>query len=161
MPPRSIADSKSATDLGGFVMEIHLHVSASHPIDVIKCPACHRNQFNRSGKCTCCRSPLGVGYIELLLPTPPACRDFQGLLSMRKELGRFIRRMRSRRGMTQTTLASATATGISRTYLSRVENGRVLPSIIALIGIAGALGIDKVTLRVRSEAKAPSSSKCP
>ena len=69
---------------------------------------------------------------------------------MRKDLGRFIRRLRLRRGMTQATLASATVTGISRTYLSRVENGRVLPSFLALIEIAAVLGIDKITLRIRS-----------
>jgi DNA-binding XRE family transcriptional regulator len=152
-----MADSKPATDLGGFVMENHLHISGFHLIDVVICPICKLHQIN---KCRRCNSPLGVGsIIELLLPTPPACRDSKGLLSMRKELGGFIRRMRLRRGMTQTALASATATGISRTALSRVENGQVLPSVIALIGIAGALGVDKVTLRVRSEAKTPSSSK--
>jgi transcriptional regulator with XRE-family HTH domain len=56
--------------------------------------------------------------------------------------------MRSRLGMTQAALASAT--GLHRTYLSRVENGQVLPSIIRLIEIAGGLGIDKITLRIRS-----------
>ena len=144
-------------DLGGFVMESHLHVSAFHPIDVVTCPVCKLQQFN---KCRRCKSPLGVGcIIELLLPTPPACRDSQGLLSVRQELGRSIQKMRVRRGMTQTALASAT--GLHRTYLSRVENGQ-FPSVIALIGIAGALlGSDKVTLRVRcSKTKTPSSSDC-
>jgi len=57
--------------------------------------------------------------------------------------------MRSRRGgMTQVTLAAAI--GISRTYLSRLENGRVAPSIITVMQITGALGIDKITLRIRS-----------
>jgi DNA-binding XRE family transcriptional regulator len=146
-------------DLGGFVMENHLHVSAFHPIDAVKCPVCHLNQFNRDGKCGRCLSSLKVGYIELFLPSPLACCDSQGLLAIREELGRLIRRMRLRRGMTQTALASATATSISRTGLSRVENGRVLPSVMALIGIARALGIDKVTLRARSEAKTLPSSK--
>ncbi len=127
-----------------------MHISAFHPIDAVICPFCHLNQFNRgNGKCRRCNRPLGVAYIELLLPTPLACRDSQGQLSIRKELGRFIRKMRSRRGMTQATLASATG-GISRTYLSRFENGHALPSVVTLIEIAGALGIDKITLRIRS-----------
>jgi DNA-binding XRE family transcriptional regulator len=50
--------------------------------------------------------------------------------------------------MTQVTLAAAI--GISRTYLSRLENGRVAPSIITVMQITGALGIDKITLRIRS-----------
>jgi transcriptional regulator with XRE-family HTH domain len=46
--------------------------------------------------------------------------------------------MRLRRGISQANLASAT--GIHRTYLSRAENGQVLPSVTVLIEIAGALG---------------------
>ena len=138
-------------------MEIYLQVSASHPIDVVVCPVCLLNQFNRGdGKCRRCRNPLKVSYIELLLPTSLAYRDSESLLSMREELGRFIRKMRLRRGMTQAALASAT--GIHRTYISRAENGQVLPSIIGLIKIAGGLGIDKITLRLRgSDAQMPSA----
>ena len=150
MPPISIADPYLRSDGCGLVVENYLHVSAFHPIDAVICPACQLNQFNRgNGKCRRCHRPLGLAYIELLLPTPLACRNSQGLLSIREELGRFIRRMRSRRGMTQATLASATG-DISRTYLSRLENGHVLPSVVALIEIAGVLGIDKITLRIRS-----------
>jgi transcriptional regulator with XRE-family HTH domain len=50
--------------------------------------------------------------------------------------------------MTQATLASLT--GIHRTYLSRAERGQVMPSIIALMQIARALGVDKVLLRLHS-----------
>lgn len=38
--------------------------------------------------------------------------------------------------------------GIHRAYLSRAERGQVLPSVIALIQIFGALGVDKILLRV-------------
>ena len=133
------------------MLEIYLQVSASQPIDIVVCSVCHLTQFNRGdGKCRRCHNPLKVVYMELVLPTLHAYCNSQSLLSMRRDLGRFIRKMRLRRGMTQTALASATASGISRTYLSRVENGRVLPSTIALIDIAGAIGIDKITLRIRS-----------
>jgi len=132
------------------VVENYLHVSAFHPIDAVICPFCQLNQLNRgNGKCRRCHRPLKVGYIQLILPTPLDCRESQGLLSIREELGRFIRKMRSRRGMTQASLASATGS-ISRTYLSRLENGHVLPSVVTLIEIAGVLGIDKITLRIRS-----------
>ncbi|WP_433969604.1 helix-turn-helix domain-containing protein [Tunturiibacter gelidiferens] len=67
---------------------------------------------------------------------------------MRLEVGRLIRRLRSRRGITQAELALLT--GIHRTYLSRAERGQVVPSVIALIQILGALGVDKILLRVRS-----------
>lgn len=55
--------------------------------------------------------------------------------------------------MTQAMLA--TLTGIHRTYLSRAERGQVIPSIIALMQIAGALGVDKVMLRVRGSSTLP------
>jgi transcriptional regulator with XRE-family HTH domain len=36
------------------------------------------------------------------------------------------------------------------TYLSRVERGRVTPSIFTLMQIAGAVGVEKIVLRVRA-----------
>ena len=160
-PFNPIADSKSAMGSAAFVQENHLRVSAIRPIDTTTCPIC---EFHIANRCPRCNSPLNAsGYIfELLLPSPRTCRDSQGRLSVRQELGRFIQKARVKRGMSQLALASATAAGISRTGLSRVENGRVLPSVIALIGIAGALlGGDKVTLRVRSETKTPPPSDRP
>lgn len=68
---------------------------------------------------------------------------------MRIEVGGLIRRLRSRHGITQEALASLT--GIHRTYLSRVERGRVAPSISTLMQIASAVGVDKVLLRVRQQ----------
>jgi transcriptional regulator with XRE-family HTH domain len=41
-------------------------------------------------------------------------------------------------------------TGIHRTYLSRAERGQVMPSVVALMQILRALGVDKMLLRVRS-----------
>jgi transcriptional regulator with XRE-family HTH domain len=70
------------------------------------------------------------------------------VVAIRKEVGGLIRRLRSRREITQAALASLT--GINRTYLSRAERGKVMPSIIALMQIAHALEVDKVLLRVRS-----------
>jgi transcriptional regulator with XRE-family HTH domain len=49
--------------------------------------------------------------------------------------------------MTQAELASLTE--INRTYLSRAERGKVMPSVVAMMQIAGALGVDKILLRVR------------
>ena len=90
---------------------------------------------------------MGIAYIELFLSDLPS-HDSQRLIPLRKELGLLIRRLRSRCDMTQATLASLT--GIHRTYLSRAERGQVMPSVITLMQIAGALGVDKILLRVRS-----------
>ena len=67
---------------------------------------------------------------------------------MRSEVGGLIRRLRYRSGMTQESLASIT--GINRTYLSRAERGQVMPSVIALLQIGSALGVDKILLRMRN-----------
>jgi transcriptional regulator with XRE-family HTH domain len=59
-----------------------------------------------------------------------------------------IQRLRIRPFMTLAALPSLP--GIQRTYLSRAERGRVMPSIIALMRIAGSLRVDKILVRVRT-----------
>jgi DNA-binding XRE family transcriptional regulator len=106
-------------------------------------------QFERgSDRCRRCHHPLGVNYIELFVPTLPDCPKARSPVATGIELGGLMRRLRSRRGMTQDALASLT--GVHRTYLSRAERGQVVPSIISLMRIARALGVDKILLRVRS-----------
>ena len=53
------------------------------------------------------------------------------------EVGRRIRDLRCSRGLTQTQLAAP----LTKSYLSAVENGRVLPSLRALCFIADRLGV--------------------
>ncbi len=60
------------------------------------------------------------------------------------EIGRRIRKMRAERGMTQTFLAAKA--GISRWELSRIENGRVTPTMRTLEGLAEGLGARLVEL---------------
>jgi DNA-binding XRE family transcriptional regulator len=117
--------------------------------DTVVCPVCQVSQFERgSGKCNRCQHLLGIAYIELFISSPFASLNSQRLEAVRIEVGGLIRRLRSRRDMTQATLASLI--GIHRTYLSRVESGQVVPPVITLIRIAGALGVEKLILRLRS-----------
>ena len=127
-------------------MENVLYISTNR--DTVVCPTCHLSQFERgNGKCLRCHHSLGITYVEFVLSDPLSDLDSQDLIAIRKEVGGLIRRLRSRCGMTQATLASLT--GIHRTYLSRAEQGQVMPSVIALMQIAGALGVDKMFLRIR------------
>jgi DNA-binding XRE family transcriptional regulator len=115
--------------------------------DSIVCPACQMNQFERgNGKCRRCHRSLGFTYIELSLPSDAL--NPQSVTAVHIEIGRLIRLLRSRRGITQAALSSLT--GLNRTYLSRVECGQVMPSLISLIRIAHGLGMDKIMLRVRN-----------
>lgn len=120
-----------------------MHVS-SIPQPLV-CPFCSLRQFERTdGKCARCRQPMGFTYLELLLTS--SC-DFQSETA--RCAGRLLRALRFRRGLTQAAVASLT--GIHRTYLSRSERGKVTPSLVTLLRIAGALGVDKVVLRMRNK----------
>jgi DNA-binding XRE family transcriptional regulator len=123
-----------------------LHVSTIR--ETVVCPVCQLSQFERgNGHCRRCDHLLGT-YIEIFLSNPPERVNLQRPIAKRSEIGGLIRRLRSRRGITQVELAALT--GIHRTYLSRAERGQVVPSVVALIQIVGALGVDKILLRVRS-----------
>lgn len=112
-------------------------------------PECQLKQWERSsGKCRRCHKSLGVMFLEIYLPSSVLPLTPQKEVVIRKQVGSLIRRLRSRREITQAALASLT--GIHRTYLSRAERGQVMPSIVTLIQIARALEVDKVLLRVRT-----------
>ncbi len=55
------------------------------------------------------------------------------------QIGRHIRNMRDERGMKQNHLAQKA--GISRGELSRIERGRVFPTMRTLHGLCTALGV--------------------
>lgn len=127
-----------------------MHISTIR--ETVVCPTCKLKQFERgNGTCLRCRNPLGMTFIEIYLPISRAPHTSQTVVEIRKEVGGLIRRLRTRREITQAALASLT--GIHRTYLSRAERGQVTPSIIALIQIARALEVDKILLRVHSSVK--------
>ena len=95
-----------------------------------------------------CRSSFGFRYFEILPSNPHASPDGEPKIDKPIEIGSLIRRLRLRRGLTQAVLAYRT--GINRTYISRAERGRVVPSVITLMKIAPILGVDKILLRVQS-----------
>lgn len=64
-------------------------------------------------------------------------------------LGKYIRENRVNNKITQTDLSSKI--GISRTYLSDVENGRYMPSVEMLIRLSSELKLDFNFLIQKSE----------
>ena len=145
---QKLAESQSVTGpLCFFRRTLH-----NSPVrDVVVCPTCKLSQFESGNdKCLRCHRSLGITYIEIFPSGPHARLDCRCRVNKSAEIGKLIRRLRLRRGITQAALASRT--GIHRTYLSRAECGRVIPSILALMEIANVLGIDKIMLRVRSRA---------
>jgi DNA-binding XRE family transcriptional regulator len=144
----NLADSQSAVGAASSPRE-PLQVSTIR--ETVVCPVYQLSQFERgTGKCRRCHHSLGIAYIEILLSHPRSSLDSRQLITIRLQVGGLIRRLRTRRGITQAELASLT--GIHRTYLPRAERGQVTPSVIALMQISGALGVDKILLRVSSSA---------
>ena len=71
---------------------------------------------------------------------------------MEQQIGSAIRRLRQRKGMTLETLA--TRTGVSKSYISKIERGLQSPPISTLSNIARALGTE-ITEFFRTEEQRP------
>lgn len=118
----------------------------------VVCPSCSLRQFATANSiCRRCRSSLPITDLEIALPYGSSVEDF------RQNVSRVLRVLRARRSMTQTALASAS--GVHRTYLSRAENGQVLPSLLTLARLARALGVDRIRVRTCSSQSDSSSTK--
>ena len=65
-------------------------------------------------------------------------------MDMRKLVGRNLKRIRERKGLTQEALAELS--GFSQQYLSGLEQGRRNPTIVTIYEIAVALGVSHVDL---------------
>jgi HTH-type transcriptional repressor of puuD len=116
--------------------------------DVIRCHVCSLVQFiTRAGDCRRCRR----GLFPKIVPQDAMVPDF--LMSddatesagnganeiIVKNLGKRIRELRELHGLTRTQLRACT--GVSRTYLSRVESGEMTPKLTTIEKLAGAFGI--------------------
>ena len=110
--------------------------------DVVVCsnPRCRLRQFRTThNNCRRCGHPLGSDH--LILP--------RGLNSNRTgaraaQIGRRIRYLRIRAGFTQEQFARSIGI-VDRAHISRIEAGRIMPTLPTLIRMALALHIDIVT----------------
>jgi transcriptional regulator with XRE-family HTH domain len=116
--------------------------------DVIRCIACGMVQYRtRNGNCRQCLHLL-TPKIEHLIP-PSGLRELLGddrqpfekwsNHEMVENIGQRIRQLRESRAMTQTQLQARSR--VSRSYLSRIENGQMTPSLGTLEKISEPLGI--------------------
>jgi transcriptional regulator with XRE-family HTH domain len=65
-------------------------------------------------------------------------------MDMRKLVGRNVRRIRQKRGLTQEKFAEIS--GFSQQYLSSLENGRRNPTVVTIYELATALGVSHMEL---------------
>lgn len=61
-------------------------------------------------------------------------------MDTKKVIGEKIKESRIKEGLTQIELSRKT--GLSRSYISDIENGRYLPSVLTLLTVANELKID-------------------
>jgi transcriptional regulator with XRE-family HTH domain len=65
-------------------------------------------------------------------------------MDMRKLVGRNVRRIRQKKGLTQEQLAEIS--GFSQQYISGLEQGQRNPTVVTLYELASALGVSHIEL---------------
>ncbi len=116
--------------------------------EVIRCQACGLVQFRtKTGNCRRCLRQLPLPVEEIVAPVMPQelpgdeRQLFENWPNREtvENIGVRIRQLREARGMTQSQLQSRS--GVSRSYLSRIESGQMTPSLGTLEKIAESLGV--------------------
>ena len=110
--------------------------------EVLRCDHCSLVQFRAaSSMCRKCRKPLDVEEPEpILAPTlslvPPAAEsEGSGI-----QVAQAVRDLRRVRNLSQRQLAGRM--GVPRTYISKIENGKAMPTLSSLERLAKALQVD-------------------
>ena len=114
--------------------------------ETIICPRCHRAQFQRNGACITCKTPFELECltlpVESLLDDSDLSKEHLARMA-----GDFLRRLRRRRGISQSQLTTRARGSINRTSLSKAECGHMLLPLYKLLPLAKALGLTAVILR--------------
>jgi ribosome-binding protein aMBF1 (putative translation factor) len=111
---------------------------------VIRCKKCQLNQFmTRQGTCRRCSRPLLSEQSPVIAPElQPVQSD--GPTRPSVDMATAIWLLRSARGMSQRTMAKKM--GIARTYISKLEGNRCVPSPGQISRIAGTLEVSEYCL---------------
>lgn len=104
---------------------------------MVRCERCRLVQYQASyNHCRRCSFSFAV---EAPPPPPPQVEPEQ-----HPDVAAGVRCWRQARGLTQKQLAFAAQ--LPRTYVSRIENGRILPGLVTLVRVAEALHVGLPTL---------------
>lgn len=113
--------------------------------EVLRCSHCKLMQFRTSNSlCRRCHKPLEMEEAEPLVPqlvteSNPAATEESGL-----EVARAVRDIRRAHGLSQRQLAGRMQ--VPRTYISKIENGKAIPTLSSLERLARALEVDICSL---------------
>ncbi len=112
------------------------------------CLHCLLKQFVPvNGKCRRCNASLGVAIVEVKLPSGPASENSPRGCGL--PLGDAIRSLRRKQHRTQSELASAA--GLGRSILSRVECSAAAPNSNTLVRILRGLRVESLWLVCRTQ----------
>ena len=115
--------------------------------NVIRCKKCQLNQFmTRQGNCRRCRGPLRREEPPVVVHEFQPAESAQSAGSARPsvDMATAIWLLRSARGMSQRAMAKKM--GIARTYISKLEGNRCVPSPGQIRRIAGTLEVSEYCL---------------
>lgn len=114
--------------------------------EVIRCKNCQLNQYmTRQGNCRRCRQPLLVEEPPVVVNEFPAhASEPTGSRRPPVDMATAIWMLRSARGLSQRAMAKKM--GIARTYISKLESARCMPSAAQIRRIAGTLEVSEYCL---------------
>lgn len=123
------------------------HATQTFERETVRCAFCTLVQFRtQNNRCRRCTAPLAdiaanASPFDVLAAEPPVSGNGNGKKSSRKnglpDIGSAIRAWRQAKRLTQTDIRNRA--GISRSYLSRIESGRMIPSLATMEKLATAL----------------------
>jgi transcriptional regulator with XRE-family HTH domain len=107
--------------------------------EVLRCEHCSLVQFRTSNSlCRRCHKPLEIEEPEPLQPqlvAPSPESEAEGI-----DVARAVREIRNSRNLSQRQLAGRM--NVPRTYISKIENGKAMPTLSSLERLACALEVD-------------------
>ena len=109
--------------------------------EVVRCEYCRLMQYKTSNSlCRKCRKPLEIEEPVYLAPrlvtSPPVPDNTEAGLQVATQ----VREMRRARHLSQRQLAGRMQ--VPRTYISKIENGKAIPTLGSLERLATALGVE-------------------
>jgi transcriptional regulator with XRE-family HTH domain len=108
--------------------------------EVLRCDHCSLVQFRTTNSlCRRCHKPLEIEEPEPLIPQLVVATA-QTAESEDVDVARSVRDIRHSRGLSQRQLA--TRMQVPRTYISKIENGKALPTLSSLERLATALEVE-------------------
>lgn len=107
--------------------------------EVLRCEHCSLVQFRTANSlCRRCHKPLEIEEPEPLQPQlVPVSQEPD---TDRIDVARAVREIRNSRGLSQRQLAGRM--NVPRTYISKIENGKAMPTLSSLERLADALQVD-------------------